>query len=239
MSAQAPKREPDDYVSVYTRSVTLDPSRTCLVIVDLMYATGTRATGLGRLLDQQGRLEEAAYRFDRIDELVVPNTRRLLDWAREHDMRRVFLTYGSEVSDFSDLSPQMYELCRSTSNRVGLREHEILDELKPRPEERVINKITPSAFASSPIELILRTYGVEDLLFTGVSTNMCVEGTLRDAADRGFGCVLVDDACGADSQEYHDAACLVLRRLYGHIMSTDEVLERLAAPSGVPSESVS
>lgn len=232
-----PVRDPDDYVSVYTRSVTLDPATTCLVIVDLMYATGTRTTGLGKLLDEQGRLAEAAYRFDRIDELVVPNTRRLLDWAREHGMRRVFLTYGSEVSDYSDLGPQMYDLCRSTSNRVGLREHEILDELEPRPDERVINKITPSAFTSSPIELILHTYGVQDLLFTGVSTNMCVEGTLRDAADRGFGCVLVDDACGADSQEYHDASCVVLQRLYGHVLSTDDVLARLGAAAGVPAGS--
>lgn len=232
-----PVRDPDDYVSVYTRSVTLDPATTCLVIVDLMYATGTRTTGLGKLLDEQGRLAEAAYRFDRIDELVVPNTRRLLDWAREHGMRRVFLTYGSEVSDYSDLGPQMYDLCRSTSNRVGLREHEILDELEPRPDERVINKITPSAFTSSPIELILHTYGVQDLLFTGVSTNMCVEGTLRDAADRGFGCVLVDDACGADSQGYHDASCVVLQRLYGHVLSTDDVLERLCTAAGVPAGS--
>ena len=219
----------DDYVSVYTRDVELDPAKTCLVVVDLMYATGTRDTGLGKLLKEKGRAEEAEYRFSRIDELVVPNTLRLLEWAREHDMRRVFLTYGSEVSDYSDLSPQMYELCRSTNNRVGEREHEILKELRPEPGERVINKITPSGFTSSPIELILHTYGVEDLLFTGVSTNMCVEATMRDAADRGFGCVLVDDACGADSPAYHEAACLVLRRLYGHIMSTDDVLETLAS----------
>ena len=221
-------RRPDDYVSVYTRAVELDPRKTCLVIVDLMYATGTRETGLGKLLAEEGRLDDASYRFDRIEQLVVPNTLRLLRWAREHDMRRVFLTYGSEVEDYSDLGPQMYDLCRSTRNRVGLREHELLDELERRPDERVINKITPSAFTSSPIELILRTYGVEDLVFTGVSTNMCVEGTMRDAADRGFGCVLVDDASGADAQEYHDAACLVLQRLYGHVMQTDEVLERLA-----------
>lgn len=221
-------REDDDYVSVYTRGVELDPSSTCLVVVDLMYATGTRETGLGRLLAEAGRAEEGAYRFQRIDELVVPNTLRLLEWARETGMRRVFLTYGSEVADYSDLGPQMFELCRSTKNRVGEREHEILDVLAPRPEERVINKITPSGFTSSPIELILRNYGVEDLLFTGVSTNMCVEATMRDAADRGFGCVLVDDACGADSEAYHQAACQVLRRLYGHIMSTDQVLARLA-----------
>jgi len=233
----SPIRGPEDYVSVYTRAVELDPAKTCLVIVDLMYATGTRTTGLGKLLADEGRLHEADYRFDRIDELVVPNTRRILEWAREHGMRRVFLTYGSEVSDFSDLGVQMHDLCRATNNRVGTREHEILDELRPRPDERVINKITPSAFTSSPIELILRTYGVEDLVFTGVSTNMCVEGTMRDAADRGFGCVLVEDASGADSQAYHDAACLVLQRLYGHVLSTDDVLERLASRAPAASAS--
>jgi biuret amidohydrolase len=221
-------KQPNDYVSVYTRSVDLDPARTCLVIVDLMYATGTRETGLGRLLTEQGKAEEASYRFERIEQLVVPNTLRLLEWARENEMRRVFLTYGSEVSDYSDLAPQMYELCRATNNRVGEREHEILDPLRPRPDERVINKITPSAFNSTPLELILHTYGVDDLLFTGVSTNMCVEGTMRDAADRGFGCVLVEDACGADSESYHEAACIVLQRLYGHIKSTDEVLSTLS-----------
>ena len=73
----------------------------------------------------------------------------------------------------------------------------------------------------------MRTYGVDTLLFTGVSTNMCVEGTLRDSADRGFGCVLVDDACGADSEEYHEAACVVIQRLYGSILTTQEVIDSL------------
>jgi nicotinamidase-related amidase len=222
-------RHPDDYVSVYTREVATDPATTCLVVVDLMYATGSRVHGLGRNMADEGRADEIEYRFDRMERLVVPNTLRLLEWARANDMRRVFLTYGSEVEDYSDLSPQMYDLCVATRNRKGLREHEILDELAVQPTERVINKITPSAFTSSPIELILRTYGVSDLLFTGVSTNMCVEGTLRDASDRGFGCVLVDDACGADSQEYHDNAVLTLQRLYATVLSTDDVLARLEA----------
>jgi nicotinamidase-related amidase len=222
-------RDPDDYVSVYTRDVELDPATTCLVVVDLMYATGSREHGLGKKLADEGRSAEIEYRFDRIERLVVPNTLRLLAWARAHGMRRVFLTYGSEVEDYSDLSPQMYRLCTSTRNRRGLREHELLDALAVQPTERVINKITPSAFTSSPIELILRTYGVTDLVFTGVSTNMCVEGTLRDASDMGFGCVLVEDATGADSQEYHDNTILTLQRLYASVWSTDETLARLDA----------
>ena len=217
----------DDYVAIYTPHSEIDPARSCLVIVDLQYATGTRETGLGALLARQGKLGDAEYRYSRIDELVVPNSLRLLEAFRERGLRRVFLTYGSEVTDCSDLSDQMYQLCLATRNWVGQREHEILDEFKPRPTERVFNKITPSAFNSTPFELVLRTYGVDTLLFTGISTNMCVEGTFRDAADRGFHCLLVEDACAADSQEMHDASLRVLRRLYGAITSTDEVLEKI------------
>ena len=224
--------KPNDYVSIYTAPVELSPSTSCVVVVDMMYATGHPDFGLGQLLAAEGRFHEASYRFERIAEKVLPNTLRLLDWARAHDVRPVFLTYGSEVSDYSDLSAQMFELCRATKNREGNREHQLLDELDRQPNERVVNKITPSAFTSSELELVLRNYGVKDLLFTGVSTNMCVEGTLRDASDRGFGCVLVEDACGADTQEYHDAALVVMQRLYGHVLSTDEVLDRLAGRVG-------
>ena len=221
-----------DYVAVYTAHTDIDPARTCLVVVDLMYATGHPDTGLGRFLASQGRLHEAEYRYERIASRVVPNTKRLLDHCRGADIRRVFLTYGSEVSDYSDLSPQMYTLCKSTNNRVGEREHEIIDELKPLPNERVFNKITPSAFTSTPIEIVLRTYGVDTLLFAGVSTNMCVEHTMRDAASYGFYCFLVEDACGADSPEMHDAAVTVVQRLYGAVVSTDEAIAQMEAKLG-------
>ena len=165
-----------DYVAVFTPETELDPGRVCLVIVDMQYATGSRTTGLGKRLAAQGKLEDAEYRFSRIEEYVVPNTKRLLDFFRAHDLRRVFLTYGSEVSDYSDLPEHVRELCEGTNNRVGEREHEIIDELKPLPNERVFNKIGASAFNSTPIDIVLRVYGVDTLLFAGVSTNMCVEG---------------------------------------------------------------
>ena len=221
-----------DYVAVYTAHTEIDPARTCLVVVDIMYATGNPDTGLGRFLAAQGRLHEAEYRYARIAEKVIPNTRRLLDFFREHDLRRVFLTYGSEVADYSDLTDQMRALCEGTNNRVGLREHEIVDELKPWPTERVFNKITPSAFTSTPIDIVLRAYGVDTLVFTGVSTNMCVEHTVRDAASHGYYCFLAEDACGADSPEMHEASLTVLQRLYASVLSTDEVVARIEARLG-------
>jgi biuret amidohydrolase len=221
-----------DYVAVYTARTEIDPARTCLVVVDVMYATGHPDAGLGRLLASQGRLHEAEYRYARIAEKVIPNTKRLLDFCRRNEIRRVYCTYGSEVSDYSDLTEQLRALCEATNNRVGEREHEIVDDLAPLPNERVFNKITPSAFTSTPIELVLHTYGVDTLLFAGVSTNMCVEHTLRDASDRGFSCFLVEDACGADSQEMHDASCVVVQRLYGALTTTDAAIAQMDARLG-------
>ena len=222
-----------DYVAVLTPEVELEPERVCLVVVDMQYATGSRTTGLGKRLAAQGKLQDAEYRFARIEEAVVPNTKRLLDFFRAHDLRRVYLTYGSEVSDYSDLPEHVRELCESTNNRVGEREHEIIDELKPLPNERVFNKIGASAFNSTPLDIVLRVYGVDMLLFTGVSTNMCVEGTVRDAADHDFLCFMVEDACGADSPAMHEASVTVVQRLFAQVTTTAEVLERLEAKLGV------
>ena len=219
----------NDYVAVFTPETELDPAKVCLLVVDMQYATGSRTTGLGKRLALQGKLEDAEYRFARIEEYVLPNTKRLLEFFREHDLRRVFLTYGSEVSDYSDLPEHVRELCRETNNRVGEREHEIHDDLKPLPNERVFNKIGASAFNSTAIELVLRVYGVDTLLLTGVSTNMCVEGTMRDAADRGFRCFMIEDACGADSPAMHEASVTVVQRLFGKVTSTAEAVARLEA----------
>jgi nicotinamidase-related amidase len=218
-----------DYVAVFTPETELDPARACLVIVDVQYATGSRTTGLGKRLAAQGKLKDAEYRYSRIEQYVLPNTKRLLDFCRAHDIHRVYLTYGSEVSDYSDLPEHVRELCIGTNNKVGEREHEIVDEVKPLPNERVFNKIGASAFNSTALEIVLRVYGVDTLLFTGVSTNMCVEGTLRDAADHDFRCFLVEDACGADSPAMHEAAVTVVQRLFGQVTTTDEVIEKLKA----------
>ena len=223
-----------DYVAIYTPKTEIVPEKTCLVLVDIQYATGNPETGLGALLNKQGKLHEAEYRYNRIAEKVVPNSRRLLDFFRANDLRRVFLTYGSEVEDYSDLTGQLQALCRATKNREGEREHEIVDELKPQPTERVFNKITPSAFTSTPIDIVLsKAYGVDTLLFTGVSPHMCVEHTQRDAASYGYHCFLVDDACGADNLEMHDAALTVVQRLYGTVISTDGAIEQLSDALGI------
>jgi len=219
-----------DYAAQFNPGFRLEPAQVALVVVDMQYASASRHEGLGRLLKDQGRSEQGAPRFDRIESVVVPTIQRLLAAFRAHRLRIVYLTVGSELPDYSDLPPHMRPMAEAVGNTRGRREHEILDGLAPRPGEPVVNKTTMSAFHSSGFERLLRTWGVEQLVFTGISTNSCVEGTARDAADRGFRCLLVEDGCGAASLALHDAACHNFQRLLGRVDSSARVLAELGAP---------
>ena len=221
-----------DYAAQFNPGFALDPARVALVVVDMQYASGSRKEGLGRLLAEQGNEAQGAYRFDRIEGAVVPTISRLLEFFRARSLRVIYLTVGSELPDYSDLLPHMHGMASLVGNTEGRREHEILDELRPRPGEAVINKTTMSAFHSSGFERLLRSWGMEQLLFTGVSTNSCVEGTARDAADRGYRCLLVEDGCGAASQRLHDASCENFQRLLGRVAPSAAVMEELAAALG-------
>jgi nicotinamidase-related amidase len=226
----SPEARATDYAGQFNPGFALEPARAALVVVDMQYASASRGAGLGRLLAEQGNQAQGAYRFDRIERVVVPSIARLLGFFRTRGLRVVFLTVGSELPDYSDLLPHMRGMAERVGNTRGRREHEILEELCPLPGEAVLNKTTMSAFHSSGFERLLRSWGVEHLLFTGVSTNSCVEGTARDAADRGYRCLLVEDGCGAASQRLHDAACENFQRLLGRVASSAAVMEELAGP---------
>lgn len=223
-----------DYLSGLLPSFRLSPEHTALVIVDLQYASGSRTHGLGRRLEESGRAEEGDYRFTRIETSVVPNVQRLLETARKTGTRVVYLTVGSELPDYSDLPRHMRGLAEWVGNTAGGREHEILDEVKPGPGELVLNKTTTSGFNSAPLDHALRAFGVRSVVITGISTNSCVETTARDAADLGYETLVVEDACGAARQEYHDATLVSIRRQFGRVATTDEVIAELAAgqPAG-------
>ena len=226
-----------DYAHQFNPPWALDPARTALVVVDMQYASASRREGLGRLLKDRGQESMGSYRFDRIENTVVPTIHRLLAGFRARGVRIVYLTVGSALPDFSDLLPHMRPFAESIGNTEGRREHEILDDLAPRPGEAVLNKTTMSAFHSSGFERLMWSWGVTQLCFTGVSTNSCVEGTARDAADRGFQALLVEDGCGAASARLHEATCENFQRLLGRVASSADVLAELAAAPLRPSSS--
>lgn len=216
-----------DYQHDYSDTNPLNPESTALVIIDMQYASGCRDTGLGRMLREQGLEETGRYRFDRIEQVVIPGIKRLLKYFRSNKLGVIFVTVGSEQPDYSDVSKNIRKLTQDFHNTKGQIEHNILDELKPETGELVINKTTVSVFNSTNLGEILRDMGKTSLIFTGISTSQCVESSARDAFDLGFRCTLVEDCCAEDDASQHDATILQFGRLFGNIENSETVLTQL------------
>jgi nicotinamidase-related amidase len=139
----------------------------------------------------------------------------------------IYITQGAERADCADAPPHMRKFYASIGNIVGSPEHEIIDALTPEPSDYVVNKRSIGAFASTGIDHLLRSLGREQLYMTGISTNMCVETTAREAADRGYAVTMIEDACATTHADLHEVTMRNFRRLFGRALSTDEALAEL------------
>lgn len=213
-----------DYAGKFKRRFTIDPSRAALVIVDMQYASGSRHHGLGAKLAEEGAEATGAWRFDRIEQVVIPNLQLLLDRCRAEGVQVIYVTLGSATGDFSDVVGYLRPLVQRTDNRSGAPNHQILDEIAPLEGDLVVNKTTASAFQSSGLDRELRERGITQLLLAGVSTNSCVESTGRDGADLGYECLMINDACACAGPDWHEAALRNFDRLFGRVASTADVL---------------
>lgn len=84
--------------------------------------------------------------------------------------------------------------------------HDTIPELYPLPTEPVIEKPGRGAFAHTDLDLLLRVRGIKNLILTGVTTDVCVSSTMREANDRGYDCVIVEDCTAAATEEVHAGA---------------------------------
>lgn len=105
--------------------------------------------------------------------------------------------------------------------------HDTIDELYPIPGEPVIDKPGKGAFSYTDFELLLRNKGIKNLVFTGVTTDVCISTTMREANDRGFDCVVMEDATAASDPSLHISALESVKMeggIFGTVAKTEDLV---------------
>jgi nicotinamidase-related amidase len=205
----------------------LDYRTSALLVIDLQYQQARRGFGLFAKLEEAGLTQDAAYALSRIEDVVVPNVRRLIEAFREHGAPVIYTRCASLRGDGSDQTWRHRAFGLVCT--VDSQDAQILDEIAPLEGDILLTKTGSSVFNSTNVEHLLRNMGITTLVMTGVWTNSCVESATRDAGDRDFRVVVAEDACAAMSPVGHTNALAYLDKNFCHVRSTAEVTELLAA----------
>lgn len=225
-----PSLNPYDYLLPAIPDPVIEPAKTAFVIVDMQYFDAHPDFGLGRRLAEAGVANHFEPFFSRLKTTVIPNIKSLQEVCRSVGIEVIFVKIEMQKTDLRDAGKQ-YRLWGFDVPR-GSKEAQILTEIAPRSNEIVIHKTTTGAFVSTNLDWVLRNLGIEVLLFAGVNTNACVEMTVRNAGDLGYGGYVLEDCCAALSgPEIHHGA--IARMSFGLMktMSTAAVLDRIESSS--------
>ena len=201
------------------RRFDFEPAGTALLVIDMQ-----------RDFLERGGAEEAALRA------IIPRVRDIVAAARAAGLTVVHTREGY-APDRSDVTPAKAAL--GYVGRPGpdgpflirgTRGHDFVDEVTPEEGETVIDKPGFSAFHRTELEAALRDRHLTHLVLTGVTTQCCVHSSLRDAVERGFFCLTVEDACAAVDPALHEAVLTVIQgegHLFGWIARTSDLLAAL------------
>src|SRR5271156_3434179 len=116
--------------------------------------------------------------------------------------------------------------------------HDIISELYPVSGEPVIDKPGKGAFYQTDLELMLKNRGIDTLFVCGVTTEVCVNTTIREANDRGFRCIALSDCCGSYFPEFHQAGLAMIKAqggIFGSVAGSKQFLGSLSAVAGARS----
>ncbi|MEM9222805.1 MAG: isochorismatase family cysteine hydrolase [Pseudomonadota bacterium] len=173
---------------------------------------------------------------------IIPHQQKILAEARRVGMLVIYTREGHRPGGDDITSVKRF---RSRLGGLGVGDDsplgkvltrgeagwQVIPELAPQPSEPTIDKVGSGSFYGTETEHLLRRRGVENLIFVGVTTECCVHTSLREASDRGFDNVLVEDACAATTAELQTAAIAIVRNpntLFGTVTQTQRLLAGLA-----------
>lgn len=222
----------DRHVSFYYEldneigEIVIEQKKTALLIVDMQKVFVTRPFVENANEAELVNLKRWEPFYDKIEEVVIPNNKRILERFRAKGMEVAFAKIQCHKKNGSDRSlVQKATGFNELLLPIGAEDGEIISELAPIDDEIVITKTTDSAITGSNLRLILHNMGIDTVVVTGVFTDQCVSGTVRSLADESFNVWLIEDACMASTERIQQNELEILNNIYCHVINTDELLE--------------
>ena len=149
---------------------------------------------------------------------IIPKIRELLDWARGRGIPVIYLCDSHLRNVDAELSLWGDHAIKGTWGA------QVVEELKPREGDFLIEKRRYSGFFGTDLDLLLRELKVDTVVLTGLVTNVCVQHTAADAFFRGYRIIVLSDCCEALTEEDHLRALEYMRTVYGAQVKTSEEL---------------
>lgn len=167
---------------------------------------------------------------------ILPGLKKMIGCARKAQIPVIYTAHVHHRGglDAGILSWWWKEMCIE-----GTRESRIHPQIAPEPDEKIIYKHRYSAFFDTDLETILRCMKIEDLIISGVMTNICCESTTRDAYFRDYRTFFLADATAASTEEMHLASMLNLAYGFSYVTTVAEIIRNINSHlSGTPRRTV-
>ena len=214
-------------------------SQTAVVVVDMQ----------NDFCSNGGLFDCAGINISAVQKAVEP-TRKVLSAAREAGVKIVYLKMGfrADLSDLGDTD----SVSRNRHLRIGVGRPciapdrhgrflirdtwntDVIEELRPQPEDVVLYKHRFSGFYQTELDDVLHKLGIKNLIFTGCTTSVCVDSTIRDAMFRDYRCVVLEDCVGEPigsdfARSNHEASLLTIQTLFGWVSDSERFKSALQA----------
>lgn len=208
--------EPDILDSTAAR---LNPTHTALIIIDMQKdfcCDGFATSRAGRPLDAA--------------QSIIPTLVEFREAARRAGVLVVHVGFKTYLDHMSDSGPWLAQRRRSTyaSDKIALTDDEgmeFIPELTPEKNELTIWKHRYSAFKGTDLDMLLRAHEIKTVVPCGVSTNVCVESTLRDAFEHSYYVCLARDACASWDMDLHNATLKTANARFGLVLTVTEITQ--------------
>jgi ureidoacrylate peracid hydrolase len=225
------KQKTQATIAAEPEPITIDLLKTAVIVVDMQNAFVKRG----------GYFDLAGYDLTGVEGIVAP-CRKIITAARQKGAKIIYFQMGCSP-DLSDRGPadSPYNLKAKGLKLIRQRPEvkdkyyiygtwgaEIIEELKPRPEDLVVKKQKYDGFIGTNLEIILSTFGIKYLAFVGTATNLCVESTLRHAFFLDYFPIILSDAVShAGASITQEATLLNVKANFGWVTTSDHFVRGL------------